>query len=256
MAFVIRVAYRSYMGSADFWQNGYSFFYEIARNIVAGRGLLLTGHGPVYPYFLALTALAGDHYMFVVVPQALFGVVTVACAFLIGKELFGERIGLLAAFLTAFYPYYVVHDTALQETSMVTASAIASVYLLLRAKREQSLGKWLAAGAMLGVTVLIRVTMLPFAMGAVAWIALFGEGPCEQKLLRASVVFLAFSLVVGAWLERNYLIPGAPSLTSMAGYQFWIAHNPQTFSRYPTESIDLSRDEALKALTSFREDGS
>ena len=72
VAFAIRVAYRSYMGSVDFWQNGYSVFYHDARNIIAGRGLLLDqGHGPIYPYFLALTTLAGDHYMFVVVPQAL-----------------------------------------------------------------------------------------------------------------------------------------------------------------------------------------
>src|SRR5262249_48607362 len=128
VAVAIRVAYRSYMGSLDFWQNGYSLFYDDAKNIVAGRGLLLAGHGPVYPYFLALTVPAGDHYMFVVVPQAIFGVGTIACAFLVGKELFGERIGILSAFLTAFYPYYVAHDTALQETSMVTASSIAAVY--------------------------------------------------------------------------------------------------------------------------------
>ena len=82
-AFVIRVVCRSYMGSADFWQNGYYFFYEIAKNIVDGGDLLLPGpHGPLYPYFLALTALPGGHYMFTVIPQALFGVVTVACAFL------------------------------------------------------------------------------------------------------------------------------------------------------------------------------
>jgi 4-amino-4-deoxy-L-arabinose transferase-like glycosyltransferase len=250
VAFVIRVACRSYMGSTDFWQNGYSFLHEIAKNIVAGRGLLLPGpHGPVYPYFLALTTLAGDHYMFIVIPQALFGVATVACAFLVGKELFGRQTGLVAAFLTAFYPYYAVHDTALQETSMLTASAIASVYLLLRARREHSLGRWLAAGALLGITVLIRVTLLPFALGAVTWIALFGEGRSLQKLLRVGVVSLTFSFAIGAWVERNYLVFGRPVLASTSGFQFWVAHNPQTFSHYPAESIDKSKAAALKALT-------
>ena len=132
---------------------------------------------------------------------------------------------------------------------MVTAAAIASVYLLLRARREQSLVKWLAAGALLGVIVLIRITMLPFAAGAVAWIALFGEGPSRQKLLRGAVVFLIFSIVVGAWVERNYIHYGRIMLTSTTGLHFWRAHNSQTFNRYPAESIDLSRNEALKALT-------
>src|SRR4051794_12656372 len=36
---VIRVAYRIHAGGEDFWQNGYLFFYEYARNIVAGKGL-------------------------------------------------------------------------------------------------------------------------------------------------------------------------------------------------------------------------
>ena len=133
---------------------------------------------------------------------------------------------------------------------MVTASSIASVYLLLRAKRNQSLGKWLAAGALLGLTVMIRVTMLPFAVAAVAWLALFGEGLWRQKLVRASVVFLAFLVAIGAWPARN--ISFSPR---GGGYNFWIAHNPQTFSHYPTESIDRSRDEAVNVLDSFRQTG-
>ena len=190
-AVVTRVAYRVHMGSADFWQHGYSFYYDMAKNILSGKGLWIEGGGwamrpPIYPYFLSLTAIAGDRYMFVVVPQALFGVGTVICAFLIASELFGNRTGLFAAFLTAFYPYYVVHDTALQETSMVTVSAALSVYLLLRARHQQSFLKWLAAGATLGLTVLIRTTMLPFALMAVAWASMAKPQADKNCCARAS----------------------------------------------------------------------
>ncbi len=251
---VLRVTYRVHVGGEDFWQNGYLFFYEYARNIVAGKGLWIAGGGyamrpPVYPYFLSLSLLLGGDYLLVVIPQAFFGAVTVACAFSIGKELFSERAGLIAAFFTAFYPYYVVHDTTLQETSTVTALAALSVYLLLRATRRQSRVIWLGAGAMLGMTVLTRTTMLPFALASVMWIAVFGEGQGANKLLRASLVFLAFAVLVGGWLERNYFVLGTPVLSSEAGYQFWTAHNPETFSRYPNDSMDRSRDVAFQALT-------
>jgi 4-amino-4-deoxy-L-arabinose transferase-like glycosyltransferase len=190
----------------------------------------------------------------IVIPQALFGAGTVLCAFLIGNELFGERTGITAALLTALYPYYVVHDTALQETGMVTFAAALSVYMLLRARSSPSVVGWLGAGALLGLSVLVPTTMLPFTLFAVAWIALFGDGLNGQRLLRATVVFLALLITVGTWMARNYFVVGGPVLTSEAGYQFWMAHNPATFSRYPDESIDRSRDVAFEALTPSEKD--
>ena len=106
LAVTLRVAWRIHMGSADFWTNGYSFFYDLANNLAAGHGLHIEGSGwamrmPLYPFFLALTLLAGKSYLWIVIPQALMGAGTVACAFLIGRELFGESTGILASVLTA-----------------------------------------------------------------------------------------------------------------------------------------------------------
>jgi 4-amino-4-deoxy-L-arabinose transferase-like glycosyltransferase len=260
MAIAIRVAYRLHAGSADFWQNGYTFYYDIARNIVAGKGLWIAGDGwamrpPVYPYFLALAALAGGNYLLIVIPQALFGAGTVLCAYVIARELFGRRSGIIAALLTAFYPYYVVHDTALQETSLMTFLAALSVTLLLRARHSRSLVLRLAAGDVLGLTVLTRLTILPFALAAVAWIAVFGEGRRAQKALRASAVFLALLVPVGAWMARNYIVIGRPALTSELGIEFWRAHNSDTFTRYPAQSIDRSNAIAFAALTPSEKHG-
>jgi len=254
VAATIRILYRIHTGGDDFWQNGYLFFYEYAKNIAAGKGLWIAGGGyamrpPVYPYFLALSFILGGSYLLVVIPQALFGTVTVACAYLIGKELFSERAGLIAALFTAFYPYYVVHDTALQETSMVTALGALSVYLLLRARRSPAAVPSLLTGVTLVATVLTRTTMLPFALGALAWLAVFGAGLPRQKILRAGFALCAFALLLGSWLVRNELVLDRPVLTSELGYQLWTAHNADTFSRYPSESMDRSRDVAFQALS-------
>jgi hypothetical protein len=91
--------------------------------------------------------------------------------------------------------------------------------------------------------------MLPFALASIGWIAAFGEGTTRHKLLRALTVFVPLFLFVGGWVARNDIVVGRPVLSSEAGSQFWTAHNPQTFSRYPTKSIDLSRDVAFAALT-------
>src|SRR5215471_14828166 len=65
-AFLIRLIYRARLGEADFFTNGYTFFYEYAKNIAAGKGLWLAGNGyamrpPAYPYFLSLGALLGGN---------------------------------------------------------------------------------------------------------------------------------------------------------------------------------------------------
>jgi hypothetical protein len=88
---------RAHAGSADFWQNGYIFYYDIASNIAAGKGLWIDGNGramrpPIYPGFLALAALVGGHYMLIVIPQAVFGAGTVLCAFLIGMRFQPTRL--------------------------------------------------------------------------------------------------------------------------------------------------------------------
>src|SRR5207247_9075357 len=135
-AFGVRLAVRMAFGEDYFWTNSYSTYYDLAQNVLAGKGLCFettcAWWPPLYPLFLALTALAGKHYLLIVVPQALMGVATVLLAFLIGKEIFSSRTGLIASVITAFYPYYVMHDTALQETGMVTFFVALSIWLLLR----------------------------------------------------------------------------------------------------------------------------
>jgi 4-amino-4-deoxy-L-arabinose transferase-like glycosyltransferase len=254
LAFMLRLAWRVHQGGADFWINGYSFFYDLGANLAGGKGLCIDGAGcavrmPLYPSFLALTALAGKNYLWIVVPQALMGLGTVFCAFLIGKELFSESVGLLASALTAFYPYYLVHDTALQETGMFTFLTALSVFLLLRARRSSNVAVWTAAGVALGAAVLTRQTLLLFSAGALAWIFLCGDGSWGRKLDRLVAIAAPLCMLVGLWVARNYMTVGTHIVTSEFGRQLWNANNPKTFSHYPNESIDRSADEAFAALS-------
>ena len=263
VAVALRLAWRIHKGGDDFWVNGYSFFYEMAKNIAAGHGFHLEGGGyamrvPVYPAFLAFAALvAGKSYLWIVVPQALMGAGTVLCAYLLGRDLFGERPGLLAAFITAIYPYYVVHDTALQETGMFTFLTTLSILLLLRAAQRNSERAWPlfgVAGVVLGLAVLTRQTLAPFALTALAWIGVWSTtGSSGQRARRLAVIALPFAAMVGFWIGRNYLLLGAPVLTSELGRQVWNANNAKTFSHYPEESIDRSAGEAFDALSPVEE---
>jgi hypothetical protein len=70
---------------------------------------------------------------------------------------------IIAATITALYPYYVVHDTALQETSLYTFVTALAVLLLLRARRSGSGVMARCACLTLGAAVLTRADPAPFA---------------------------------------------------------------------------------------------
>lgn len=152
--------------------------------------------------------------------------------------------------MCAFYPYYVVHDTALQETGMVTFGMALAVWLLLRAKTLNRKRDWFLAGLALGLVTLVRASVVPTVIAALVWTALWGaQGDVWERLQKSLIVLLAFSVTVTPWLIETYRLTGAPVLSSDTGRSLWIGNNSETFSYYPVESIDRSADEAMSKLT-------
>ena len=80
---------------------------------------------PLYPMFLAAVTLGHQAFLPVLLAESLIVGGTVLCTALITRELFGNT----AAALAAIYPYYVVHDTALQESSLFTFLTVLAVLL-------------------------------------------------------------------------------------------------------------------------------
>ena len=257
-AFTLRMAVRWHTGGPDFWENGYTFFFTLAQNIAAGNGFAFNGEPtafrvPLYPMFLAALTFGQQAFLPVVFAQSLIGAGTVFCAAMLAREIFGNTAALIAATLTAVYPYYVVHDTALQETSLYTFLIALAVLLLLRVRRSGSVVQATGAGLTLGAAVLTRANLAPFAILAPLWLALAGGSGAMQwrRRLPMAIVCAAVGLLTLApWLIRAYQLTGSVTLSTGNGFFLWLGNNPYTFSRYPNESIDRSQAVALQALSS------
>jgi 4-amino-4-deoxy-L-arabinose transferase-like glycosyltransferase len=258
LAFAARVAIRWYSGAPDFWENGYTFFFDLAQNIAAGNGIAFNGgpatsfRVPLYPVFLAAVTFGHKLFIPVLLAQSLVGVGTVWCAAMLAREIFGNTAAIIAAILTAIYPYYVVHDTALQETGLYTFLTALAVFLLLRARRNGSVVTGVGAGLALGAAVLTRANLAPFALFAPLWLALFGgphAAPWRRRLWVAVLCAGVGALTVSPWLVRTYRLTGSATLSTQSGFFLWLGNNPYTFSHYPKESIDRSQATALAALS-------
>jgi 4-amino-4-deoxy-L-arabinose transferase-like glycosyltransferase len=256
LAFAVRVGVRWYSGGPDFWENGYSFFFALAQNIAAGKGVAFDGGAatafrvPLYPMFLAAVTFGHQVFLPVLLAQSIIGAGTVLCAALIARELFGNTAAIIAAVLAAIYPYYVVHDTALQETSLYTFLTALAVVLLLRVRRSGSVLTAAGAGLALGAAVLTRANLAPVALLAPLWLALAGHAVPWRRGLGVAVVCAGVGmLTVAPWLIRAYQLTGSVTLSTQSGYFLWLGNNPYTFSHYPQESIDRSEAAALAALS-------
>jgi 4-amino-4-deoxy-L-arabinose transferase-like glycosyltransferase len=257
-AFTLRVGVRWYAGESNFWESGYSFFFALARNIAAGNGIGFDGRPatafrvPLYPIFLAAVTFGHQVPFPVIVAQALIGAGTVVCAAMLAREVFGNAAAIFAAILTAIYPYYLVHDTALQETSLYTFLMTLAMLLLLRVRRSGSVVTAISAGVTLGAGVLTRANLAPFALFAPLWLALAGgpqAAPWCRRLFMGVLCASMMVLTLSPWLIHSYRLMGSATLGTQTGFFLWLGNNPYTFSRYPRESIDQSQAIAVREMS-------
>lgn len=253
LAIPLRIGARLYYsGVSDYWAEGYTFFFHLAQSIARGHGIAVNGVAtgfrvPLYPILLAGLTLGHPAFWPVVIAQSGFGAATVVLTAFLASRLYpgptAPKAATLAAAVTALYPYYVFHDTALQETSLYTLLTLVSVLLLQKAARE---GKTVAggmAGVALGLDVLTRATIAPFAALAPLWLF-------WNRRVRAGVVCaLLLAATILPWIVRNSLVFGDPTLSTETGVQFWTGNNGLLFRYYPRESSDISKDYAMSTLT-------
>jgi mannosyltransferase len=103
-------------------------------------------HPPLYPFLLYLwMRLAGSSAFAVRLLSATIGTLTVPVIYALGRRVFGQVAGTVAALLAAISPVLVYYAQETRMYVLVTLLAAASVYWVLRVFREpRSSGAWLA----------------------------------------------------------------------------------------------------------------
>jgi 4-amino-4-deoxy-L-arabinose transferase-like glycosyltransferase len=253
-AFALRLVVRLLSGEVDFLHNGYTLYVAIARSLLEGHGLCFAaGVGcarrmPLYPLLVAPLLASGHLFPWLPVIQAAFGAATVLVVWKIGLEVADDKTATCAAAAAALNPYAVVHDTALQETSLFNLLVALAVWLLLRLRRQDGVAAALGAGAALALAMLTTGRIALFLPCAVAWAAsLPGD-----RARRAALVALPIAMLVGGWAARNRIVVGVPVLSSETGKNLWVGNNEWTFSHFPGGSIDASQTESFRSLSPAR----
>jgi hypothetical protein len=159
-------------------------------------------HPPLYPYFLALPlGLTGSLEVAKWV-QVATSVLLVPAVGRVGTQAFGARAGLLAAAVAAFYPELVWFAAHFWVETLFTVLVWWGFERLLAADARAQTAPALAAGALWGLAVLARETLLYFVPLAALWLW-WPRAPRAGR--RAAALVLTSVLVVAPWTWRNWV---------------------------------------------------
>jgi len=272
LAFVLRVVYTYQVRYTPFFQTlglDAKFYDRWARDIAGGTdttgAFFMT---PLYSYFLSfIYRLFGRDLLLVRLIQAGLGSFTAVLAYLIGRDVFDRRVGILSGLVVATYGALIFYDCSIILTPLLVLLNAFAVYLLLKADVTARPQHYLAAGAVMGLAAVGRAAALLSAGAAVLWVWLargpLGRGSGEgaegegrdavrsvTALMAAALVLLGLVIVIAPVTVRNYVAErDFVLITSNGGLNFYIGNGDAANGGYVRpEGLDIVTDPDGRAI--------
>ena len=250
------MAIRLASGTAAFWRDGYQDYALLGANLARRHGYSLDGSHPtafrvpLYPLFIAAVTWGSASPWPLLVAQALVSSGLVVIAGLIARRLYGPGAGLVAAAWCAVYPYYAWHDLSLQESGLFAALTALATWLLLVTRDTRRASTALAAGLALGLALLTRAMLAPFALLALAWLLLPDErgNRWPRRVGGAVLAAAAILATLAPWAVRSHALTGAYALGTEGGQSLYAGASPLLFARFPQHSVDESLSLVYSAI--------
>ncbi|MBM4042511.1 MAG: hypothetical protein FJ290_28810 [Planctomycetes bacterium] len=185
----------------------------MASNIRQGYGFrtpngCLIGRMPGYPVLLAaLQAVFGESLVVPRVADALLGTALIALVFLLAREVYGPREGVVAAAITGIYPFLVAQALLVLSETLFAVFLVAGCWLLAKAYGDANV-KWAALGGLVfALATLTRGSFLAVPLlAAVAWVA--ARRLERWAVLGALAMVGVFAAAMAPWVARNWQASG------------------------------------------------
>ncbi|MFB0538264.1 MAG: glycosyltransferase family 39 protein [Anaerolineae bacterium] len=175
-------------------------------------------HVPFYFFLLHfLIKLAGDSDFTLRFLSVIFGVLTVPLIYIMGKKLGYPRVGLWAALLATFSPFYLWYSQEARMYTLLVFLGLLSVYCLLRAIGENKVG-WYATYAATA-TAMLYTSLFSFELFTFEGIlGLLAAWKRRRWVILAVFVIIALAFLPGVWRYLMWLGPDRPQSRD---YNYW-----------------------------------
>ncbi|MCX8082079.1 MAG: glycosyltransferase family 39 protein [bacterium] len=172
---------------------------------------------PLYAYFLAAYHLLSSGNLIIIsLIQLIMDVLLCFLLYYIGKTLYNEWAGIIAAFLVAFYRTSIVYASAILSDGLICFLYILFIFLIYYSLQKPSLTKWIFTGMVLGLAALSKPTIaifLPFLLIGLYLYPAKNFLPLKikakwQPLYIFSLILFISALVIIPVTIRNYYVSG------------------------------------------------
>jgi len=211
-------------------------YVRMAENIAAGMGpldisgLTTTHYSPLLPLLIAGTAVFLKNYIlsgYVVV--AVFGTLLVVPTYLLGRELIGTRVGLMAAALMAISPFYVGTSEYIYSETVYIFFLLTGLYFGWVTLKNSTLLSGAIAGVSLGLAYLSNPSGLFYAMTllVLALIVAWRKGAWRRMTWPMGLFLLCFMVFAAPyiWYMHHELGRWTYSGKFIAGNTYSATHN-------------------------------
>jgi 4-amino-4-deoxy-L-arabinose transferase-like glycosyltransferase len=210
---------RPALGGDPFWYHG------VANLVARGRGFVnpyqyadlgtlaeTADHPPLLSVYLAAWSWFGfDSVDAHRLATVLLGVATVVVGAVAGRQMAGDRLGVIAGFLLAIYPNVWRHDGTVQAESAAVLATVVVIWLAYRYLARPSLWGLVATSVAVALGALTRPELLLLSLLVVTPLALGRRDVNWADRLRwLGAAALAAVIVLAPWVGFNIARFGEP----------------------------------------------
>ena len=210
-------------------------YHDLARSLIENGTYALDGRAtayrpPGYPFFLAgIGSLTGSFVFPARIVQSLLDVMSCLLLYRLGKKLYSNREGVVAAAILAVYiPGLLYSQTLFAETLF---TFLFLILLNTITTESQGVKRSLKQGVILGLCVFVKPLMILFPCVMFLWELFTGE-TVARSAGRTLLTSLVMIVVISPWVMRNRMVFGEWLFTTNGGINFWIGNNPRATGAY------------------------
>ncbi len=252
IAFIIRIVYVIQIRSTVFYSNfmlDEAFYNNWALSIAKGDwlGTGLFNGLPLYPYALGIIYKVFGHNLFIArFTGALLGPASCVLLYLLAREVFNRRAGIIAGFIAALYGPLILYSGVFVPTALEVFLYLSALLLFFKALNNKRGKGFFLFGLIAGLASLTRASMLLCAPVLFLWVVIVSKE--RKKALINSVIGIAgILLIIMPVVLRNYIVTKELVFsTSHAGINFYIGNNKYADGRFKAPARARSNIEGLK----------
>lgn len=181
---------------------------------------------PAYPFFTAIIYfIFGNQPYTVMIAQIFLNLFSIILMYKIGRELFSEKVGFIAAILFSFDIHHTIFIFQVLTETIYTTVFLAGLLMYMKGIKHNQLKYFILTGIIYGISTLVRPISQYYIGGILVFTVLWYFKNKLQILKFTAAIGIAYFIVIAPWCYRNYTEYGHFALSNIKGYNllFWNA---------------------------------